>query len=111
MRTIERQTPVDCIHRRAYQKEDEYSGASSTGTRWVAESGKEDGQEEGTDLCALGVLETLLEEIYGGLDVEVEDKVGAAGEDAEGGLTGEDVGAVCHGENLGAECVPWVATF
>ncbi len=53
-----------------------------------------------TDLCALGVLETFLEDIYGGLDVEVHDKIGAAGEDAEGGLTGEDVGAVCHGKYL-----------
>ena len=65
----------------------------------------------GTYLCALRILEALLKEVHGGLDVEVHDKIRAASEDAKGGFAGEDVCAVCHGEYLGAEGVPWITAL
>ena len=65
----------------------------------------------GTHLCALGVLETSLEERHGGVGVEVDEEVGTTGKDAKGGLAGEDVGAIRHSEDLGAESVPWVTAL
>ena len=52
-------------------------------------------------LGALWVLEALLENGDDAVGVEVDDEVGAAGEDTEGGLAREDVGISSHGEDLG----------
>ena len=64
-----------------------------------------------THLCALWILQALLEEGDDGVGLEVEDEVGAAGEDAEGGLAREDVGVFSHREHLRLEGGPGMAAL
>lgn len=60
-------------------------------------------------LDALRVLQTFLEDREHPVGLEIHDKVGTTGEDAEGGLAGAGVGALCHAEGLGLERVPWAS--
>ena len=64
-----------------------------------------------TDLCALLVLETFLENREDGICLEVHDEIGTACKDAEGGLAGVDVRTVCHGKGLRLEGMPGTAAF
>ena len=96
---------------RTYQREDRRIKHRFTNGEILTDGWGSGSEMRGTHLCALGVLETSLEERHGGVGVEVDEEVGTAGKDAKGGLTGEDVGAVRHSEDLGAEGVPWVTAL